>query len=412
MASTEEERFKPPKFKRKRQMSSVHDSSSSSDTATNYRARPKKSHLHADRHVISKWTTKTLVEYGITYDNNPISIEEFSAKIQSRAREVCDKKMPDFLSILKMLCKRGLIFSLEVPEKETLKSLDIISDSMTKARKILNDFDAFINDILIKEEEYLGKEWRNKALFFAWSHNVRSFLNYYKKFLDKMNSSMTESWLAKPDREACLKELFMVFSKIFFLEPELGDKEVKRLIIGSHVVSCIPDIRFTWLNTIQRSVLMMLTEAKKDEPFPENRQFESRKTKTSGGNLSDSDQTFGNYIHRILSINVLGQHGGELLSELRSSAFAPTMVVGCICKGTEIIFTYMEMTQNHLNKIVYDGKCEGESSLIRYTKPLNYLMEEDRNKCLDLLFLLGFMQTSGYEDLYPNPEGRLKRSNA
>ncbi|XP_061190304.1 uncharacterized protein LOC133198191 [Saccostrea echinata] len=405
MASPDDDPFQPPRFNRKRPTTSFCRGSSSSDTTGNYGARPKRSHLHADLNTISKWTTKTLDEFGIAYYNDPITIEEFTIKIQSRAHEVCDKKVPDFVSTLKTLCKRGLVFSLDLPEKETLKSLDKLSDSTTRLREILNNFDTFINDVLKKEDEYLGKEWRNKALFFAWSHNVRSFLNYYKKFLDIMNSSMTESWLAKPVREAHLQELFMVFSKIFFLEPEMGDKEVKRLIIGAHVVSCIPDIRFTCLNPLQRSVLLMLTEVKKVEPFPENRSFEPRKTRASSESSSESDQTSGNYIHRILSINVLGQHGGELLSELRSSAFAPTMVVGCICMGTEIIFTYMEMMQTHLNKIVYDGKCDGETSLIRYTKPLNYLIEEDRNKCLDLLFLLGFIQTSGYEDLYPNSEG-------
>lgn len=64
------------------------------------------------------------------------------------------------------------------------------------------------------------------------------------------------------------------------------------------------------------------------------------------------------------------------------------------------------MKGDHLNKIVFEGNCYGESSYIRYTKPLNYLMEEDRNKCLDLLFLLGFIQTAGYEDLFPTPHGK------
>lgn len=57
-------------------------------------------------------------------------------------------------------------------------------------------------------------------MFFVWSYNVRSFLNYYKKFLEMMHSSMTESWFAIQDKDVHLQELFMVFTKIFFLEPE------------------------------------------------------------------------------------------------------------------------------------------------------------------------------------------------
>ncbi|XP_062616354.1 uncharacterized protein LOC134278049 [Saccostrea cucullata] len=398
------------RINRKRQTSSFNcDSSSSSDTAANYGARAKKYHHFKYPNVISKWTTKTLEDYGIAYDNNPISMEEFTTKIQSRAQGVCDKKVPDFLSTLKLLCRRGLIFSLEVPENETLKSFDVLSDSATRVREILNDFDAFVNDILIKEEEYLGKEWQNKALFFAWSHNVRSFINYYKKFLDKMNSSLSESWLAKPVREAYMKELFMVFSKIFFLEPEyvphfwtLGYWSLFIMVLLCWNLGFWSlFIMFTCINKLQRSVLLMLTEVKKVEQLPENESPELRKANATGESSSDSDQISGKFILNILSSNVLGQHGGELLSELRSSAFAPAMVVGCICKGTEIIFTFMEMMQNHLNKIVYDGKCEGESSIIRYTNPLNYLLVEERNKCLDLLLLLGFIQTCWYEALYP-----------
>lgn len=62
------------------------------------------------------------------------------------------------------------------------------------------------------------------------------------------------------------------------------------------------------------------------------------------------------------------------------------------------------MSETHLDRIVHDGKCDSEFSEIGYTKPLNYLLEEDRSKCIDLLCLLGFIQTSGYEELYPNSD--------
>lgn len=49
------------------------------------------------------------------------------------------------------------------------------------------------------------------------------------------------------------------------------------------------------------------------------------------------------------------------------------------------------MKEVYLNKIIYDGRCDGEISYIRYIELLNYLIEEDRNKCVDLFFLFGFM---------------------
>lgn len=40
----------------------------------------------------------------------------------------------------------------------------------------------------------------------------------------------------------------------------LGNKVVKRFIIGTKVVSGSPDIRYTCTNPLQRRVLLMLTE--------------------------------------------------------------------------------------------------------------------------------------------------------
>lgn len=136
--------------------------SSSSDTQGNRSMKYKKPQHDADS--MSKWTTKTLDEYGIMYKNDPVTIEEFTKTIKSRAHEVCEKTEPDFLSTLIELSKRGLVFSLDVPEKETLKILDYKpSDSSYRVLQILREFDAFVNEVLKKEEEYLGSEIRNKT---------------------------------------------------------------------------------------------------------------------------------------------------------------------------------------------------------------------------------------------------------
>ena len=158
MASPDESEFKPPRFSRKRQLS--YQSFSSNDSSEDRSVR-KKSHHRADS--MSRWTTKTLDEYGISYKNDPISIEEFTGVINSRAHQVCKKNLPNFLSTLKMLCKRGLVFSLDVPEKETLKTLDNFSATTQRVRTILKEFDTFSNDVLKKEDEYFGKGLLNKS---------------------------------------------------------------------------------------------------------------------------------------------------------------------------------------------------------------------------------------------------------
>lgn len=150
----------PPKFKRKRpsSSSSFHQDSSSSNSPGSCSARRE-----STQHVpsVSEWTTKTLDKFGIVFEDNPISIDEFTQTIQ--AHYVCEKTVPDFYSNLNVLSKRGLAFSLEVPENEASKSLDKQADSMKKVREILSNFDAFINDVLEEEDNDLGKEQRNKA---------------------------------------------------------------------------------------------------------------------------------------------------------------------------------------------------------------------------------------------------------
>uniref|UniRef100_K1R560 Uncharacterized protein n=1 Tax=Magallana gigas TaxID=29159 RepID=K1R560_MAGGI len=102
-------------------------------------------------------------------------------------------------------------------------------------------------------------------------------------------------------------------------------------------------------------------KAKKSESWGEKKPFEWRNSGHSSDSSSETDPKVGNFIQRIVDAHDLGQHGGKLLLELSSSVFAPTMVVGCICMGTEVIFTYLETKEAHLNKITYDGRCDEPS---------------------------------------------------
>ena len=151
-------KFKAQRFRRKKRSSYQ---GFSSDDLTEDHSKRKKLHRPADS--MSTWTTATLNEYGISFKNNPTSIEEFTSFINSRAHQVCKNKSAEFLSTLKMLCKRGLVFTLDVSERDTLKTPDNPSNTtVQKVRAILTEFDTFVNDVFKNEDEYLGKGWRNK----------------------------------------------------------------------------------------------------------------------------------------------------------------------------------------------------------------------------------------------------------
>lgn len=80
----------------------------------------------------------------------------------------------------------------------------------------------------------------------------------------------------------------------------------------------------------------LVLQVKKSESLRENKPFKSRNSGHSSDSSSETDPKSGNFIQRIVDTHDLGQHGGKLLLELSSSVFAPTMVVGCICMGTEV----------------------------------------------------------------------------
>ena len=151
-------KFKAQRFRRKKRSS--YQGFNSDDLSEDHNQRKK---MHRRPDSMSTWTTETLNEYGISYKNNPISIEEFTSFINSRAHQVCKNKSAEFLSTFKMLCKRGLVFTLDVSERDTLKTPDNPSNTnIQKVRAILTEFDTFVNDVFKNEDEYLGKGWRNK----------------------------------------------------------------------------------------------------------------------------------------------------------------------------------------------------------------------------------------------------------
>lgn len=150
-------KFKAQRFRRKKRSS--YQGFNSDDLSEDHNQRKK---MHRRPDSVSTWTMETLNEYGISYKNNPISIEEFTSFIDSKAHQVCKNKSAEFLSTLKMLCKKGLVFTLDVPERETSKTVDKPSNTTQKVRAILTEFDTFVNDVFKNEDEYLGKVWRNK----------------------------------------------------------------------------------------------------------------------------------------------------------------------------------------------------------------------------------------------------------
>lgn len=96
-----------------------------------------------------------------------------------------------------------------------------------------------------------------------------------------------------------------------------------------------------------------------------------------------------------LSKKVLGQHGIELLMERECSFFFPSGVVGLLCIGTKVIFTFLQISQAHYQLIRDKGKVDKTSkAMISYTRPYDYMDATDRAEILESFFWFGYVQSN------------------
>ncbi|XP_078337521.1 uncharacterized protein LOC111138388 isoform X2 [Crassostrea virginica] len=154
-------------------------------------------------------------------------------------------------------------------------------------------------------------------------------------------------------------------------------------------------------------------------------------------------------IQEVINDRVLGQLAGELLLDKGASVFG-RVVLGILCMQTSMIFTYMEISDAHMQRIVevgevedrlalvkegrgsqsrakmedehtvtneeregrdsdsnteredWNSSCESESDnsaessgIIHYTKPYDYMNAEDREEIIEFLIWLGLQSLPG-----------------
>ncbi|XP_063396340.1 uncharacterized protein LOC134680956 [Mytilus trossulus] len=93
-------------------------------------------------------------------------------------------------------------------------------------------------------------------------------------------------------------------------------------------------------------------------------------------------------IVRIANTRVLGQHGGELLLDLKryqeSSTESQLTIPGMIIDQTKVIFTVLVMSRTHLNKLKNNQLLQNDDrAVIYYSKPLDILSEESRSVLIE-----------------------------
>lgn len=309
----------------------------------------------------SKWTLKKFNDIKLKYNDTCVTLAYFSEKFLNHLRNTSD----DFETVHTTLDKKKLDinsymetywnFTIDIKERRT--------NRIEKALEKLN--------CASDEDEDLIR----------WRTNLKEFLTGLCMVLQRPGGFS----------ECVFTQLFMAFSRIFSLYPELGEMYMRGCYINEKKVNGKPDVRFETFPTLEDSTssdsddshstettwepkLVLVTEVKKKERnFV--RQWRPRSLRKEQ-----------------LSAHVKIQHGLELLIEINTSLFEPD-VFGCICIDTYIIITHLRVDQDNLKALRKTGSLNRYET-IQYSRPYDYLDKTDRREIVHILLFIGYMQAN------------------
>ncbi|KAK3107384.1 hypothetical protein FSP39_013371 [Pinctada imbricata] len=301
---------------------------SSSNSSSSHTTRPKKYPTTA-----SNWKLSHLEDIGICYDTKPSTLQDFFTFL--RSTEVIESngfsELPPISKTLIQLSSELWTVSYDFQD-------DLFKGVRSKLKEV-DDLKAEVmeteGDLKRKVKEYVGvKEDKVERLFNGWSWNMIEFWNCVGDLLARYK--MAEQ------RDGRFTFLLMAFSRLFFLRPESGDLYPAELYIKDVIVHGTPAVRFIMRNK---------------KKIDENGLELFIVTKVKNYNVFRGEFTPDTFTSENISKNVRGQHGITLVMERYASLFFPG-VVGVLCIGTKIIFTYLELSASHFDEIRIRGTVD------------------------------------------------------
>ncbi|XP_034325384.2 uncharacterized protein [Magallana gigas] len=312
------------------------------------------------RSKASDWTLDHLIKIGVEYDENFTVLETFMSKVKTENIDRSLGIVPPICRTLKQLTIENWTFSYNFE----LDKGSGIKDAMEKTEKAIEE----LENEQEMQEKVTQEDGQNLRLYYIWRFNVLNFWRYFLTLLAR--------W-GKPQREGRYTNLLMAFSKIFFLYPETGESVRDDICIKDSNVHGTPALRYMTMAN-ETSQLLTVTEVKQYNAFR--------------GEYNAEAFTFKN-----VSKKVLGQHGIKLVMEASESYFFP-YVVGLLCIGTKIIFTYLYIEREDYYRIKEKGCIQKpRKATISYTRPFDFMDANDRQYIMDTFFWFGFVQSHGYK---------------
>ncbi|XP_063406642.1 uncharacterized protein LOC134690604 [Mytilus trossulus] len=204
---------------------------------------------------------------------------------------------------------------------------------------------------------------------------------------------MYMTWLREQDlpvSEHLFQELFQHFSAMFGLDA-IGAPGVKceTLRIGDVEVTSTPDLvyyDFPKCSHDQGSKIFVVCEVEK-EALQNNEEPSPPKT-------SRYEEGGQQQIHHISS-NLIGQHGGDLLTHFHFKSSIQYGLFGFIVQCTSITFTHLDCSEIDFEQIRTGNPSfpPGTGPVIRFSQPYNFLKAEDRRHIIPPLLKLGLIKS-------------------
>lgn len=339
----------------------------------------------------SSWTVNNLNAINVTYAKNHTRLKIFTDRVK-RLSSNLDTLYGERKILIGNNTREYWDFTVKITENQTSEIKEI--KEIKEALRRLNDATQ-------------NGSSESQRLFDRWRTNLTEFLNGLHMVILRPPDLRPPDLRPDDRREAVYMQLFMAFSRIFFLYPELGEMYLRKCNIGSKSVTGLPDVCFETLPNLANSTSTesgnVSTESENSSTVSE---ISSSTTSTESipklilvtevkrdGLVRQWSPGIAFKIEHLLS-NVKGQHGLELLLEIERRSLFEREVFGCICVKTYIIITRLKLTKNDLANLRENGNIPGNGAKITYSKPYDFLEKKHREKILDFFILIGCVQSN------------------
>ncbi|XP_063408518.1 uncharacterized protein LOC134692081 isoform X2 [Mytilus trossulus] len=137
------------------------------------------------------------------------------------------------------------------------------------------------------------------------------------------------------------------------------------------------------------------SSSSEDEPLRKKTKRFVKMGSSSSMSSEDESRSLKSALELDLGSAVLGQHAGQLLLDIPKMQYTTIKIPGMIVKDTKVYFTLLDMSGDHYYKLCKRMTLDKDRDVatIHYSKPLDILIEEERNILIESFMRLNNIDT-------------------